>query len=383
MKAGHAGYREISEYYEHLIRTGELAPGAMLPTEEQLARTHGVTRTTIRRAFAVLVRKGLVIKRQGSGTVVASASDVRERSTSPVLVAVYPTVRGAAEDALRRQELRFRFGYMEAVVRALGAYARSFQMHFFQDDAGDETRLAEVVENNRNAGIITFNIGSENIVAGILKTRVPAVFIDSVTFRLPVDRVLADDRGGMKEVTRYLLETSGGPVVFVGAPSARWESGPNRERLEGFKEACRDAGAAVKPEDVYYTEYIDVQLGRRAARWAVDRPVPARGIVCSCDFLAVGVLEELESMAVRVPQDVAVFGFGDDCKFISTQPRLSTVAVDREVMGRKAVDMLDARIRTPGRAVTTVHVPTILLPRGSTLPWLNAGNPPRTAVETD
>ena len=70
------GYREISKHYEHLIRTGQLKPGHMLPKEPVLAKQHKVTRTTLRKAFALLVAKGLVIKKRGQGTFIASASSV-------------------------------------------------------------------------------------------------------------------------------------------------------------------------------------------------------------------------------------------------------------------------------------------------------------------
>jgi len=58
-----------------------LAPGAALPAERALAPGLGVSRTTLRSALDELVREGLLVRRQGSPTVVAPE---RERAAQPL-----------------------------------------------------------------------------------------------------------------------------------------------------------------------------------------------------------------------------------------------------------------------------------------------------------
>jgi DNA-binding FadR family transcriptional regulator len=53
------------------IRGGRLPPGARLPTEQELMREAGVSRTVVREAVAALRAEGLVITRQGVGAFVA------------------------------------------------------------------------------------------------------------------------------------------------------------------------------------------------------------------------------------------------------------------------------------------------------------------------
>jgi DNA-binding GntR family transcriptional regulator len=55
------------------IRTGELAPGAFLPSEAELARAAGTKRYSIRRALARLQDQGLIAPIAGRGWVVADA----------------------------------------------------------------------------------------------------------------------------------------------------------------------------------------------------------------------------------------------------------------------------------------------------------------------
>ncbi len=53
------------------IRSGRLAPGARLPTDEALTRAARVSRTVVREAVAALRAEGLVVTRQGVGAFVA------------------------------------------------------------------------------------------------------------------------------------------------------------------------------------------------------------------------------------------------------------------------------------------------------------------------
>src|SRR5215813_11020166 len=56
------------------ILSGQLAPGARLPTEQDLIATTGVSRTVVREAIAALRAEGLVLTRQGAGAFVAEGS---------------------------------------------------------------------------------------------------------------------------------------------------------------------------------------------------------------------------------------------------------------------------------------------------------------------
>lgn len=61
--------RRIYLLLRDTILNGLHAPGLALPGELQLAKTHGVSRVTIRRALDALVTEGLIERRAGSGTI--------------------------------------------------------------------------------------------------------------------------------------------------------------------------------------------------------------------------------------------------------------------------------------------------------------------------
>lgn len=64
-------YLQIEDELALRIESGELPSGARLPTERDLAAQTGVSRMTVRAALARLEQRGLIVRRQGSGTFVA------------------------------------------------------------------------------------------------------------------------------------------------------------------------------------------------------------------------------------------------------------------------------------------------------------------------
>lgn len=64
--------RQLFEQLAGEIRSGRLAPGARLPTEQALTRAARVSRTVVREAVAALRAEGLVITRQGVGAFVSA-----------------------------------------------------------------------------------------------------------------------------------------------------------------------------------------------------------------------------------------------------------------------------------------------------------------------
>ena len=63
----------VAQQLEEQIRAGRLHPGEKLPTEAELVRQLGVSRTVVREAVSRLHSRNLVEPRQGSGVYVKAA----------------------------------------------------------------------------------------------------------------------------------------------------------------------------------------------------------------------------------------------------------------------------------------------------------------------
>ena len=90
---------EVTERIKREITAGRLAPGARLPTEQELVAAMGVSRTVVREAVAALRADGLVTTRQGSGAYVSA-------DVSRVPFRIDPEGLSSIEDVLAVMELR-------------------------------------------------------------------------------------------------------------------------------------------------------------------------------------------------------------------------------------------------------------------------------------
>ncbi|WP_306262766.1 LacI family DNA-binding transcriptional regulator [Pararhizobium sp. IMCC21322] len=85
--------------------------------------------------------------------------------------------------------------------------------------------------------------------------------------------------------------------------------------------------------------------GRAALADLIDNQGLKSGIVfCSSDVLAQGLLIEAHARGLKIPGDLSIVGFGDQEFAKDLEPALTTVRVDRELLGRTAADAILARI---------------------------------------
>lgn len=84
----------------------------------------------------------------------------------------------------------------------------------------------------------------------------------------------------------------------------------------------------------------NLALGRAALVELLRQSPEVRAVFCSSDGLAQGVLTEAQARGVRVPEDLAVVGFGDADFAAHLEPALTTVRIEGAEIGRLAAQMM-------------------------------------------
>lgn len=93
--------------------------------------------------------------------------------------------------------------------------------------------------------------------------------------------------------------------------------------------------------------------------------VPIDVVFCSSDLIAQGAMIEAQARGLRVPEDIAVIGFGDQNFAAHLPPPLTTVRVDRSQMGRIAAQNVLARLRSDASEGSVVDLGFEIIRRGS------------------
>ena len=116
-----------------------------------------------------------------------------------------------------------------------------------------------------------------------------------------------------------------------------------QQRRAGYAQALADRGHAY-PQDLDVEVPITPQGGRDALALLTERDPAIDVIFCSSDTLAIGAVQECHRRGWRIPERLAVAGYGDMDLASQLFPTLTTVRVPRYAMGRRAADHLIARL---------------------------------------
>ncbi len=198
-------------------------------------------------------------------------------------------------------------------------------------DYSREERLIDTMLARRPDGIVVAGlVRSEQTRERLRRVGIPVVETWDISDR-PIDVVVGFSHLKVgSAVAGYFLSRGWERVAVATGDDQR-----AMQRLEGFRAAFgRDVPVVKVPAP------SNLAVGRRALAELLEREPKLQAISCSSDGLAQGVLVEAASRGMRVPQDLAVCGFGDADFAAHLLPSLTTVHVDGAEIGRRAAQLM-------------------------------------------
>ncbi|WP_344632168.1 LacI family DNA-binding transcriptional regulator [Streptomyces glaucosporus] len=191
------------------------------------------------------------------------------------------------------------------------------------------------------------SVGREELAARTDGT--PLVLLGERVLDGPVHHVDIDNRRAAREATEHLISLGRTRVGVIGARDDP-RAGTARLRLAGYRQALEAAGLPRDERLAPPVRSCRRADGAEAMRRLLELDEPPRAVLCFDDLLALGALRVLLSAGLRVPEDVALAGFGDIEDGRYSTPTLTTVSPDKDRIARAAVELLAACIGGTGRA---------------------------------
>ncbi len=202
-----------------------------------------------------------------------------------------------------------------------------------------------------------------HLIEELSQSKIPVVFYDVGVPTQNISNVKVNYTRGIEKAVDYLYDLGHRRMAFISHHSTL---GPISVREKAFRSAVERHAPAVKWMIAANVDGLDG--GRQAARDVLSSGFQPTAIVCVNDFMALGVLRELRSRGLRVPQDISVTGF-DNIKLSEyCWPALTTLHIPRDAIGHLVFQSLvpdAAKSRVPGRE--TIIDPEFML-RDSTGP---------------
>jgi LacI family transcriptional regulator len=179
----------------------------------------------------------------------------------------------------------------------------------------------------------------------------PLVLLDRSADGLAVETVAVDMGAISHESTRYLLEAGHRRVAFIStlrsdpgySAGMRLDSSQISDRLEGMRRAFADAGCTF-PDDLVRLNAGDAGSIRNLTREVLLGTDRATAVVASDGLIALSVVEAIQELGLRIPEDVSFLMYDDFAWTRLTTPPLTVVAQPVYDMGAAAANALIRQI---------------------------------------
>lgn len=315
-------------------------------TIESVAERAGVAPATVSRALnhptkvaaATLARIKLAIAETGYLPNLLAGALATNRSR--LFAAIVPSIANAV--------------YAETIQ----SFTRTVREHGYQVVLGEsgydyETEDAVVAALLGRRPDAVFLIGINHSLEcrrRLLAAKIPLVETWDIT-PTPLDVVVgySHDAVGMA-VAEFLLARGHTRFAAICGDDSR-----AHKRVRAFAAEIAKRGGGEVPVETA-PPGSSLQWGRHCMAALLDKGFSAGAVFCSSDVLALGVMVEAQSRGLKIPGDLAVIGFGDLELAAHTYPALTTVRVDRTLMGARAAEALLARVADQPFAETVIDL---------------------------
>src|ERR671921_1506808 len=197
---------------------------------------------------------------------------------------------------------------------------------------------------------------------------IPVVLVDHA--HESVATVTVDDVEGGRMATEHLLSLGHRRIAFAGdSDDGVHGASASLRRCAGYQRALADAGVPLRPELVKLRPH-----GRQAAEVAhelLTLATPPTAVFAASDLQALAMIEALEALGRRVPDDLSVVGF-DDVE-LARYAGLTTVSQPLEFSGTRGAELLLSALEGEGVLQARQHLSLELVVRGTTAPPREGG----------
>ncbi|WP_066192216.1 MULTISPECIES: LacI family DNA-binding transcriptional regulator [Gracilibacillus] len=210
-------------------------------------------------------------------------------------------------------------------------------------------------------GVIAVGRFSAEQVDRLQKITKHVILIDSDVQHPGCDAVLVDFQTVMKQAIDYLLSHETKTIGFIG--------GNLQDEIDIREQFFRDylqAHHLLKEELIIKTPF-SVDDGYQAMQQFLTKTPPAKlGFIAANDPLAIGALKAMHQADIDIPHQIKLIGINDISVSKYVYPALTSVRIEKEWMGKTAVQLMMERIKDNREVAKKVYLDTELIIRETT-----------------
>jgi LacI family gluconate utilization system Gnt-I transcriptional repressor len=302
------------------------AAGVSPMTASRVLRGEATVAESARRAVQAAVARLGYIPNQAAGSL--------RSKRSGIIAVIVPTLTGS----VFAETVRGITNVLEPLDYQLMIGESSY-------DLDREEKVIAALGQRRPDGIIIAGVKHTQAARAMLASAgVPVAEIWDETSH-PIDNVVGfSNYDAAHEITTRLIEK--GYRRFALGTGPMISGNRAEERAAGFRDALAKHALPEPPQLVVpYYGFLDSFLrGGAVMADFVDKHPDADCLFCTNELIAIGAVVVCGRRGRRIPEDLAVVGFGDVEAASIINPPLTTVRIRGYEMGQKAAEILIARL---------------------------------------
>ncbi|OGC24271.1 hypothetical protein A2291_06180 [candidate division WOR-1 bacterium RIFOXYB2_FULL_42_35] len=230
-----------------------------------------------------------------------------------------------------------------------------------------EGGLPLMISNNTVDGVLLFGKITKDLALALKQKGLPMLLVGHPIPHVELHTVMVDGRAGMHDVTRHLLDLGHKKIALIySKPIYDYITA---DRMEGYRTALTEARLKIRDEyivEAYWCEPISAYNATKSLLKMKDRPT---AIIYMNDTMAYRSYKAFAEEGVKIPKDISIAGF-DDMPLPDYvwpfKPTLTSVGVDREMIGKTSVDVLMNLTENPSKLALRYTLPVELRVKEST-----------------
>jgi LacI family transcriptional regulator len=249
-------------------------------------------------------------------------------------------------------------GCIQAIHHAAADIGFSIMVSISNGNPEIEAVQIRTLQQHQVEGLIIFpTTGSLQSKSAAELTGTPVVIVDQPILVPEMDSILVANRETARTVVNHLIGHGYSRIAVIGANRSLHTIS---ERIVGYQEAMRVAG--LKTTELIPTSEEELTIA--AIRKLFDSPANRPRAVFTLNSAAtIKALTAIKQSHLRVPEDVALFGFDDFDTAEAFQPSISVVSQPIKKIGKSAVELFFKRTRQTQKQLgqKIVLVPKIIV----------------------
>jgi LacI family transcriptional regulator len=177
-------------------------------------------------------------------------------------------------------------------------------------------------------------------ITEVINQGMPVVMFDRITDEVNCDKVIIDDKKAAYEAVQYLINQGRKKIALV--TTVDYVS-VGKLRTDGYIKALQDNNIAFDENLIIKIEDVDT-CEITISKLLVDKVIDA--VFAVNELFAVTILKTAHKMNLNVPKDLAIIAFTDGIISKYSTPTITTVSQSGIKMGKKAAEILIARLES-------------------------------------